>query len=1106
MDKFKNIQGIMQEVKAKYLRNIGLFIHLCILIPGIVYSQNSEKRYSFTFKNVQLEQVLTEIEAATNYHFIYNNNVIKSVHPLDMVILDKTITELLNLISEKEGLMYYIHDQQIAITTLTDQNMRPGEEIIIRGVITDVADNNTLPGVNISIKGTTKGTISDLHGSYQITAHRNDTLLFSFVGYNSIEMPVNGKMNISVSMSAVSKELAEVVVIGYGSLQKKDFTGSLTSLKSDDFNKGAIVSPEQMMQGRVAGLQITQNSGEPGAGTVMQLRGPSSILTSSTPLYVIDGIPMDNQSITPSSGSTTGGSAGAPSNPMNFINPDDIESIDVLKDASASAIYGSRGANGVIIITTKKGSSKNAYINYSGYFGISKLANKLDVLSADEFVNARVNILGLPVDNKYHYGGNTDWQDEVYRTAYTQNHSFSMGGGKDNSTFHASFNYLDQQGIMLKSDLKRYTGRINVIQKTLNDRLVVDTRISASQMDENRPPIAETTNNIGDVVINALQANPTMPVYDSIGAYFQPSRDEMNPVAEIMLSDDETKTTKILASMEPSLEFFKYFTYKMNIGLDYSTSERWNQKNAILSSVEGTGGTCSERKKEIFNLVFENTLQFKKIFRDIHNFEGLLGYSYTKDLTYSSGFSLQNFSSDILEYRFQTQNAATSDVFSSPGENTLFEMQSFFGRINYTLKDKYLTTFTYRVDGSSKFGENNKYGKFPSLAAAWRLSEEQFVKNLNVFSTLKLRIGWGETGNSEIGGGHSLFSLGPVNSARAVLTGENEVTNGIVLTRTPSPDIKWETTTSTNVGIDYGFFNNRLNGSIDYFNKKTTDMLVEVPSIQPAPTATQLVNVPRGYVLNKGVEIVLTGILIDKKNLHWEINGSFTKIKNIVEDLPVSLIQTGQMSGPGSSGTYVQVITNGYPMNEFYGLIYLGFDSTGNSVYQKGHNGNDTMLFLGSPLPKFSFGLNSTLQVKNWDLSFFIECIYGQKIYNNTRNSMGTMGTLNAGHNTFESVIETNESPTNSNRFSSRFLEDGSYLRLANLTLGYSIPFHPGSFFKNLRIYATGNNLLLFTNYTGYDPDVNTNAPSSQGYRSIGIDNTNYPKSRSYIIGLSATF
>jgi TonB-linked SusC/RagA family outer membrane protein len=941
-----------------------------------------------------------------------------------------------------------------------------------------------------------------------LTIEDEDAILdFSFIGYITQEIPVGDQTTINIVLQEDIMELEEIVVMGYGTTKKSDLTGSLASLKEDDFNTGVITSPEQMIQGRVPGVQIISNNGEPGAGSSIVIRGRSSIRTSQMPLYVIDGVPLDMSNTSPDAISASGFGDGSATNPMNFINPNDIESIDILKDASAAAIYGSRGANGVIIITTKKGSEGRSEINYSAYLGISELRKKIDVLSAEEFVTCRMELFDeVEEDDASHYGYSTDWQDEIFRTAISHNHNLSIAGGSGNNTYRASFNYLNQEDIIEKSSLNRYTGRINITQKAIQDRLYMAANITASQIEENRLAIGSTTGFEGDLIINAIQANPTWPVYDTVtGEPFQVRQQtKRNPVAMLEYTDDKTKTNRILAGISGDLEIIKGLNYKINFGFDNSVAIRRINQSQKLKYMVSQMGDGDINNRELTTYVIEHTLTYSNIFAEIHKIEALAGFSYQHFLIRGYNIGTRGYESDEVLYTNNLQASSTDR--SEPTSYALVnEMQSFFGRLNYNLAEKYLLTATLRRDGSSKFGENVKYGNFPSFAFAWRLSQEDFISNLNVFNNLKLRLGWGQTGNQEIGEKHSIFALRAENNAKAILDAST-ITQGYVLTKTPTPDVTWETTTSTNIGMDFGFFRGRLSGTADYFIRKTTDMLIEVPAKQPSPTDFQLVNIDEGYILNNGLELGINGVVVSTSDINWDVNVNFTWIDNVVKDLPVTRLLTGSASGQGFTNVLVQVYTNNKPMNTFYGYKHLGFDSAGMSIYEVGGSGDDTLLYLGSPLPDFTWSINTSFRYRNFDLNIFVEAVNGNLIYNNTANSIGIVGNLYNANNTFPFTVETGESRRNSMRFSDRFLEDGSHIRLNNVTLGYNLPLSKISWISNLRLYVSGSNLFVLTDYTGYDPDVSNTPGKFDKFNSIGIDNSSYPKPRTYLFGLSLTF
>ena len=885
--------------------------------------------------------------------------------------------------------------------------------------------------------------------------------------------------------------------IGYGVQRKSDLTGATHRLTEDDMNKSISTSPVEMMQGRVSGVNIVQNSGEPGSGMSVRIRGSNSIRAGQDPLYVIDGVPLDNADVTPDGGTSSGINQSSNKNPISFLNPDDIESIDILKDASSTAIYGSRAANGVVIITTKKGKEGAGTITYDGYVGVSQIRKKLDVLTADEFRAYRKDDGSALTD----LGASVDWQDQVFRTAVTQSHNLAYGGGTDKHTYRASLGYVDQEGIVKTTGLKRINGKAMLTQKAFDDRLNLTGNLIVSHNEDFRAPIGETGGYEGDVVLNALKLNPTYPIYNDDGSFFQYSTTQRNPLAMLELTSDITNTDHIIANLSAEFEIVKNLKYKLNIGFDRTVAERRvNQDNEL--TYLSNNGEADINSIIANNKLIENYFTYEKNIGEAHHFNFLAGHAYQYFKVTGSGINVTGFEvedmlyTDNLEYGSSSLATATSYA----NEN---ELQSFYGRVNYNFREKYLFTFTGRMDGSSRFGKNNKYGFFPSGAFAWRASEEEFIQNMNVFDNLKIRLGWGRTGNQEIPNKISQLSVGTTSTANGYFNGV--LSSGITFLRTPNPDIQWETTEQIDLGIDFGVLDNRLSGTIDVFRKVTKDVLLEITSKAPAAAETQWLNVPDLKIINKGIELGLNGIIIKNKDFSWDAGMNFSYIKNDVKDLPVTLIETGNASGQGLSDTRVQIITNGQPIGTFYGRVFQGFDSDGFSQYKTDSEGNEVLEYLGSALPDYTYSITSDIKYKKFDFSMFWYGSQGNKVYNNTANGIFVKSSLNSGSNVTSAVANSNEASTNSNAFSSRFVEDASFLRLSNVTIGYSINTKKIPWLAMARVYVTGNNLLLFTDYTGFDPEVNTDA-NENDVPSIGIDYTSYPKARTFTFGINLQF
>jgi TonB-linked SusC/RagA family outer membrane protein len=970
------------------------------------------------------------------------------------------------------------------------------QEHTISGKVTD-ADGNPLPGVSVQIKGTNTGAVTNFDGIYTLNASPDATLVYSFVGYTTQEIVVGDQTLIDVTMKEDIMQLDEIVVTGYGSSKKSDLTGSLASLGEKDFNKTGSNTPEDMIQGKVAGVSIVSNNGEPGSGSQIKIRGASSIRSSQQPLYVVDGIPLDLKSTSPDgiSGNSLGGAPAT--NPLNFINPNDIEKIDILKDASAAAIYGSRGANGVIFITTKKAKEGQNTVDYSVTGSISQLPKKLDVLSTANWVKYREDSLGT---TDYNFGAVTDWQDEIFRTAYTHEHNLSLSGGTQKTAYRASFGYTNQQGIIKKSDLQRFTGRLNLSQKSLNDRLVFEMNLTGSQLIENRPPVGATGFE-GDLLLNTLWANPTWPVYDSLGNIFQPGGvTDRSPYAMLIYTNDKTRTSRLLGGLSGNLEILKGLNYKINLGLDYSNANRFINQSQQLNYMAARNGAGQINNKELYNYLIEHTLNYQLNFNE-QSIALLAGYSYQNFIERGNDATGGGYATDGILYTNRI-GAGSSDYTEISSYANAYKMQSFFGRINYNFKEITLLTATVRADGSSKFGKNNRYGVFPSFAGALRLSQLSFMQNFNALSNLKIRAGWGQTGNSEIPTKNSAPLYQPDDASRAIIGGNQII--GLRLSRTANPDITWEATSSSNFGLDYGFFDGRLSGTVDYYYKTTKNLILEIPSPPGSPTSTVIKNIDSCKIINQGLEFGLTGVPIATSDITWEITGMATFQKNVVKNLPVEQYQTGNAQGQGLTGEYVEIITSNQPINVFYVFVIDSIDNTGRVFYKTDTAGTATRRYMGQPQPKFTWSVTNTFTYKRFDLSIFIEGVYGNKIFNNTGLVLDKRNITQA-KNTLQHYLDDNIDPTQyTPRVSDRYIENGSYARLSNITLGYNIPMK-NNLIRNLRVYASASNVFVITKYTGFDPDVSS-TKDLNNINSFGIDNTNYPKARTYLLGLNVTF
>jgi len=970
----------------------------------------------------------------------------------------------------------------IAITLLSAQGVM-AQNNTITGTVSNT-NGQPIPGVSVVVQGTTIGTSTGPDGKFELDVPANaQTLLFSFIGMRDQEVAIEGKTVFNIVLEEESIGLEEVVAIGYGSQKKKDITGAVGSVKSENFNKGVTNSPGQLIQGKVSGVNVTSSSGAPGSGQRITIRGQGTIRQGSGPLFVIDGFPIGLAG------------TGSGSSPLNFINPEDIETMDVLKDASATAIYGSRGANGVILITTKRGKSGVSQLSISSNVGISTIAKKLPVFGADEFRKKVVEIGGILEDRS----GNTDWQDELTQTAITQDHNLIMQGGTDKLTYRASIGYLDQEGIVINTGIKRYSGRVNATQKLLDGRLNIDFNLNATiEKGENA--------HMGTVVSNMLSFNPTYPAYDSNG---EPTKfqDFINPLHQADLYMNFNESRKLIFNIAPSFEIIDGLVYKLNFG--YENRSRDSDAQEMPSVDPFVLGDLEQSFFNGTNILVENYLTYTADFND-HNITLLGGYSYQKTDERSRSWNIIQFEPNGIEPRYNPGLGQQLDIGQNrpSGWARINELQSYFGRATYSFQGKYMLTGTVRVDGSSKFGGNNKYGTFPSFAAAWRISEEDFMQS-SPFSNLKLRAGWGQTGNQEIPPKITKESFQSSNSGRVSYplseTGPYPV--GTVYTRLANPDIQWEVSTQTNVGLDFGFFDGALSGTIDYFHKVSNNILVEVAAFDPvSPAPTYWTNVDGMNIINKGLELALDYQVRNNNGLSYSIGANATFIDNVVENSPFTVLTTGAASGSGQTGATINGMINGYPIGSFYMLRFTGIGSDGLSTYE---GGDKNPMVVGSALPDVMYNFYINMDYKNFDLSLNFNGVSGNELYNHTAMNKFYKGQLATSNNVVPKAIEfSEEAITNAALVSTRYLEDGSFFRLNNASLGYTFDTNAmgfGNWVKDLRLSLTGQNLFVITNYSGFDPEVNQDK-SRGGIQSFGIDDNGYPKARTFVVGLNVTF
>lgn len=963
----------------------------------------------------------------------------------------------------------------------------------LKGKVVD-EHQSPLTGATIKVKGSTTATTTDAEGAFSLNIPNDaKSLEVSYVGYTLKEVPIAGNdMTIALEPSS-DQGLEEVVVIGYGTARKKDLTGSMVTIGAKNFNKGIMTSPDQLIQGKTPGVMVINNTGQPGGSTTVRIRGNSSIRASNNPLFVLDGVPMSGNSPLPEG---RGGFSSDRGNPLTYLNPGDIASMDILKDASATAIYGSRGANGVVIITTKKGKVGSPEVSVGASTGVSTMREYPDVLNASRFREALKYYTPNEVDDA-DFGANEDAFKAITRKAVTQNYYADVAGGTEYGKYRLSGGYLNQNGIIRGSQLKKYTANLSGNFRFLeNKRLGLDFGLFLTQMDNKYAPINATVGSEGNIISQALQWNPTRPLRDAQGNLTFVSTTTRNPLTSIEAFKDLATTNTLVINLAPYYKITDDLEYRFIYSAMRQTGNRQGMYRAGLiepSNNEDEQAFISNNGET--NLQMTHMLSYNKQINEDWSVNAVAGYEYldynfNNNIMFGRGFKYMGL--DYFDY-MQYSKPANREIASYRSPTN--QLQSLFLRGGFNYLNRYLLTATVRRDGSTKFGSNNKYAVFPSLAVAWNVAEEDFLKSSGIFDQLKVRLGWGKTGNQEFPSGASLDRLVFNNQSISQANYGN-------------PDLKWETSTTINAGIDFGILGNRLYGSIDYFNKKTTDALFEQTLAQPAPAGRIWVNLD-GEIVNKGVEIALTGTIVKNDNWTWDLTGNATFLKNSVSGL-VGYYETGALRGQGFSGVLGQRMVNGQPLNVWYLADYQGIDpQTGTSMY-RGLDGsistkNDPAVnkyYMNSPNPTTLLGISTNVNYKKFSLAANMNGAFGHYLFNNTAATglgLTNLSSRNIGSKFFDTSVK--ESTSNSAAPSSRFLEKGDYLKLANLTLSYRVG-NVGKTLKNLNVSLTGQNLFIITKYTGFDPEVNTDG-STNGIPSLGIEYLPYPPARNILLGVN---
>jgi len=1132
------------ELNIKRMK-LTLLFSFFILTGTWANSLSQTTKLSLNLENATVYELITTIEKQTDFYFLYQDDVFKKGQRVTIKADNESLESILKKFEKQALVSTMITNYQIILKkNIHKTEALKQQQKTITGIVTD-KDGDPIPYVSVIVKGTTIGTVTGSDGKFSLEIPEDArTLQFSFIGMKTVDMPVDGKTVFNVVLESESVGLEEVVAIGYGTQKKKDLTGSISTIKSDKLIDNSPVDVLDGMQGKIAGVRISSGSGEPGAGVDITIRGYNSISAGTSPLFVVDGMPYDVNSNEMASSSIGNGNS---SNPLSTINPADIESISILKDASSTAIYGSRGANGVIIITTKKGKLGRSLINFSTSVGFSETSKKLDVLSGNEFIEYRRVVdpegfmfysngdINFPIDPyalKQH-----NWQDEVLKTALQQNYDLSMSGKTDKTSYSVSLGYLNNEAIVAYNDQQRYSMRMKVDHQK-SEKLLVGLRSNATYSEINGAAHSGGGNGLFNGVVQNLVISTPVELYNPT---FDPSDNYISPSS--MLDDSYKKMATLNTSTNAFMNYTIIDGLSLNLTGGYSFSSSKGSEFYGKETVWGVGdkGYSNLSESRAYTLNGSAQLHYSKYFNEIHKLSAMLA-AETNVYNYEwFGVTKINFLDESTGV-FDISKGSTAKSSSSFRDNS--KRVSFFGRVNYTFKDKHILTGTMRADGSDKFGSGNRYGFFPSGAYSWVLMNEGFMQNQSVLSNAKFRLSYGVAGNDRIPSHRYLARL------------ENTYYNG-QLGMAPNSQanelLKWETTYQSNIGLDLGFLKDAIILTVDVYNKQTHDMLIPTPTPSRTGYSQQWQNI--GRVDNKGIELQLSTRNINKKDFKWTTNFNISHNENTVVDLGlVDFIPVYMQGGWIQDIGRVQI---GHALGEAYGYVFDGIYQLSDFTWQEGSNPsiphddrdyvlNDNVISvagmnvrpgshkfkdldgdgvitldedrqsISSSQPLFFGGIGNTFTYKNFELNVFLEGSYGNEIFNESKfrleggiiNSfMNVSKDFYYNHWTLDNPSETygDYADFNPSSFvsSSYYVEDASYIRLKSVSLGYNLSpklIHNLKLYK-ARVFVTGNNLYTWTNYSGYDPEVN-----SGNSLLSGVDRISYPRARTILFGLNITF
>nr|MBI1230512.1 SusC/RagA family TonB-linked outer membrane protein [Cytophagales bacterium] len=1059
------------------------------------------------FEEVPLKSALAQIERRTGYNFVYTNLELGQYHSITLEQKNQTLYALLVEISKQANLVFMQVNSNIHVKKPTSKAAAvsiSAEEVdvIVRGTVVDT-NGQGLPGVTVSVPGTSVGTATDMDGKYSLSVSEGSTLIFSFIGFQTQRVAIGDRSVIDITLLEDMSSLQEVVVIGYGSVKKSDLTGSVGSVDSELIHSRPLTNAADALQGRIPGVQVMNNSAAPGGNFSIRIRGSNSISATNEPLYVIDGI------------IGVGG--------LQFINPNDIASIEVLKDASATSIYGARGANGVVLISTKRGKEGKPQITYDSQFGFSKMSRKIPMLNASQYMQME--------NEAYLYSGltpqftqeqiqnpefDTDWQDEATRTAFRQNHQIGVYGGTAQSKYGISAGYLDEEGIMLNSKLERANIRIN-LDNNLSDKLTLGTSLSINQSKDRR---IDTDNGGLNASRAMLEMFPFLPVKYEDGTYSN-SADHPggegtdNPVAILNEIEDYFTITRTLGNIFLEYEVIKDLKIRISGGADINYESRNYYSPRTLRRTRNTRGFALRSNTRELSWQNENTISYQKLLNDRHDINAIVGITWQQFRHENFQGSTRGLNDDFFKFN----NLGIGDTPLPPSSNTFdWALNSYLGRINYILDKKYLFTVSARMDGSSKFGESNKYGFFPSGAFAWRVSDEGFLDGQDIISDLKLRTSYGITGNQEIGVFNSISSLA---TYTYIIDGQRNI--GLGPGRIPNPDLKWEKTSQGNVGLDVGLVNNRLSLTIDAYYKQTNDLLLNAPL--PYTTGYESIFRNIGRVENRGIEFMLSSVNVDG-DFQWTTDANISFNDNKVLELGPE--GDDIFPGPGFV-TQTNILRVGQPIGSLWGWTRLGIFQNEQEITSHGAQPNarpgdikyldlngdgvidsQDQSIIGNTAPKFNFGFINSFIYKNFDLIIEIQGVQGNDVMNLNPIVLEDRQTQ---ANSYATLLDrwTPENPSNSIarvrknsdlRLSTRHVEDGSFIRGRNISLGYNFNLQNKEWINSLKVFASAQNFFLISDYGGYDPEVSTYG----GNFGQGIEFSSYPTPRTFTLGLSVGF